>query len=110
MDDYHSNDDAHAELDMTVLKSSAQDASDFLKSLSHKGRLLILCNLASGEKSVTELEALLDLRQAAVSQQLARLRSDGLVSYRRDGKTIYYNLSDERVRQLINLLYEMFCA
>ncbi len=91
------------------LMTNAQDASNFLKAMSHEGRLLILCHLASGEKSVTELEDLLSARQAAVSQQLARLRLEGLVAPRRDGKTIYYRLTDERPRQIIDLVYDMFC-
>ena len=58
---------------------------------------------------MSELEELLSARQAAVSQQLARLRLEGLVSTRRDGKTIYYSIADERVQKTIALLYEMFC-
>ncbi len=92
--------------DMTT---HAQNAADFLKALSHEGRLMILCHLNGGEKSVTELERLLDSRQAAVSQQLARLRLEGLVSARRDGKAIYYSIQDPRVRRTIALMYEMFC-
>ncbi|NQZ73498.1 MAG: helix-turn-helix transcriptional regulator, partial [Dinoroseobacter sp.] len=65
--------------------------------------------LASGEKSVTELEELLSTRQASVSQQLARLRLEGLVEPRRDGKTIYYSLADDRPKQLMEVLYELFC-
>ncbi len=65
-------------------------ASDFLKALAHESRLMILCILAEGEKSVSELEDILNLRQPTVSQQLARLRADGLVSTRRDGKAVYY--------------------
>lgn len=87
----------------------AAAAATFLKALSHEGRLMILCHLNSGEKSVTELEQLLALRQAAVSQQLARLRSDGLVSTRREGKAIFYAIHDPKVRQTIALVYEMFC-
>lgn len=71
---------------------------------------MILCHLGSGEKSVGELEALLDTRQAAVSQMLARLREEGLVSTRRDGKTIYYSLANDDTSRVISLLYEMFCA
>ena len=80
-----------------------------MKALAHEGRLLILCQLATGEKSVTELEELLSSRQAAVSQQLARLRLEGLVNHRREGKTIYYSLKDERAIRMIELLYDMFC-
>jgi len=70
---------------------------------------MILCHLVTGEKSVTELEELLSSRQAAVSQQLARLRLEGLVTPRRDGKAIYYSLTDNRSRQIIDILFDMFC-
>lgn len=89
---------------------SATTASNFLKALSHEGRLLILCHLVSGEKSVTELEELLSARQAAVSQQLSRLRLEGLVVPRRDGKAIYYRLADERPKRILELVYELFCV
>lgn len=87
----------------------AEAATAFLKALSHEGRLMILCHLSGGERSVTELEALLGCRQAAVSQQLARLRAEGLVTCRRDGKTIFYALADDRVRRTIGLLHDLFC-
>jgi ArsR family transcriptional regulator len=83
-------------------------AAEFLKAFGHKGRLMILCHLASGERSVTELELLLSQRQAAVSQQLARLRLEGLVDSRRDGQTIYYSLADGRARPMIKIIHEMF--
>lgn len=95
--------------DMDRMLDNAQDASNFLKAISHEGRLMILCHLASGEKSVTELEDLLAARQAAVSQQLSRLRLEGLVKPRRDGKAIYYSLTDERPRQIIEVVYDLFC-
>jgi DNA-binding transcriptional ArsR family regulator len=87
----------------------ATAAAGFLKALSHEGRLMILCHLSSGEKSVTELEQLLDSRQAAVSQQLARLRLEGLVATRREGKAIYYAIQDPKVLRMITLVYDMFC-
>jgi DNA-binding transcriptional ArsR family regulator len=92
------------------VKNNAQDASDFLKALSHEGRLMILCSLAHGEKSVTELEHMLSSRQAAVSQQLARLRQERLISARRDGKQIFYSLTDDRARRIIEQVYELFCT
>ncbi len=95
--------------DMDKMAASAVEASNFLKAISHEGRLMILCHLASGEKSVTELEQLLSARQAAVSQQLSRLRLEGLVTPRRDGKTIYYSLTDERPKQIMEVVYELFC-
>jgi DNA-binding transcriptional ArsR family regulator len=86
----------------------AEPAAALLKALSHEGRLKILFHLAGGERSVTELEALLGQRQAAVSQQLARLRLEGLVSTRREGKAIFYSIQDSRVLQVLLLLQEMF--
>jgi ArsR family transcriptional regulator len=102
-------DDGLDEAELDEIMENAQRATNFLKALSHEGRLLILCNLASGEKSVTELEDLLAARQAAVSQQLARLRMEGLVDFRREGKTIYYRLGDERAKRMIEIVYDMFC-
>ncbi len=92
--------------DMTA---QAQEASNFLKALAHEGRLMILCHLSSGEKSVTELEQLLHSRQAAVSQQLARLRLEGIVSCRREGKAIIYSLADPKAARMVGLVYDMFC-
>lgn len=88
----------------------AADAAAFLKTLAHEGRLMILCHLGTGEKSVGELEALLGMRQAAVSQMLARLRDESLVDTRRDGKTIYYSLKDQNTEEIISLLYRQFCG
>ena len=104
-------DDGHDEADLEQMMKNAQRATDFLKALAHEGRLMILCHLAAGgESSVTELENLLGQRQAAVSQQLARLRLEGLVDTRRDGKAIYYRLADGRTQQMLELVYDMFCA
>lgn len=95
---------------LDAMMDNARNATNFLKALAHEGRLMILCHLASGEKSVTELEELLSSRQAAVSQQLARLRLEGLVDYRRDGKAIYYRLEDDRARAMIETVYDLFCG
>lgn len=100
---------ACAELSVDDMAGQAQSAANFLKALAHEGRLMILCHLSSGEKSVTELELLLASRQAAVSQQLARLRLEGMVACRREGKAIFYSLADEKVRRAIELFYDMFC-
>ncbi|RME16704.1 MAG: transcriptional regulator [Alphaproteobacteria bacterium] len=96
--------------DLDKMLSSACDASTLLKAISHEGRLMILCALVSGEKSVSELEEMLHARQAAVSQQLARLRMEGLVTPRRQGKSIYYSLADDRPRRILEVIYEMFCG
>ncbi len=98
------------DLEPVDMLEQAQAASAFLKAMAHEGRLMILCHLSSGEKSVTELEQLLQSRQAAVSQQLARLRLEGIVSCRREGKTILYALKDPKAARLIGVVYEMFCA
>jgi DNA-binding transcriptional ArsR family regulator len=88
----------------------AREASEFLKALAHEARFMILCDLLHGEKSVSELEALLSRRQASVSQQLARLRLEGLVSARGDGKTIYYSIATDKARPIIAAVYASFCA
>ncbi len=95
--------------EMDQMVQSACEAASFLKAISHEGRLMILCHLATGEKSVTELEELLSARQAAVSQQLSRLRTEGLVTPRREGKAIYYSLTDPRAVQILDVVYDLFC-
>ncbi|HUH49027.1 MAG TPA: metalloregulator ArsR/SmtB family transcription factor [Mycoplana sp.] len=87
----------------------AKKASRFLKALSHETRLLILCLLTEGEKAVGEIEAILGLPQAVVSQQLARLRQDQIVVTRRDGRQVFYSLADENVTAIMGTLYEAFC-
>jgi DNA-binding transcriptional ArsR family regulator len=94
--------------DIELMVARAKQATGFLKALSHESRLLILCPLSEGEKSVTNLEELLALRQSTVSQQLARLRLDGLVKTKRDGKAIYYNLANEDVRTILVAIYDVF--
>ena len=102
--------------DVAFETSPAQNMADnvahataFLKTLAHEGRLMILCHLVTGEKSVGELESLLGIRQAAVSQMLARLRDESLVKTRRDGKTIYYSQRETNSERMIALLHDMFC-
>jgi DNA-binding transcriptional ArsR family regulator len=102
--------DEPAASDLQAMAAKAQEASDFLKALAHQSRLMILCILCEGEKSVTDLEHLLALRQPTVSQQLARLRTDGLVNARRDGKTIYYSLASEDVRIILDAVRRVFCG
>jgi len=96
--------------DRKTLIAQARQATEMLKALSHEGRLLILCLLADGEKSVSEIEALMDMPQAAVSQQLARLRLDDLVTARREGRSIYYSIASEDVTKLISALHDMLRA
>jgi DNA-binding transcriptional ArsR family regulator len=100
---------AEYSVELAQLMRNARDASDFLKALSHESRLLLLCLLAEKERSVGELENILSLRQPTVSQQLARLRFDDLVTTRRDGKTVYYSIADDNVRRVIGVIYDIFC-
>lgn len=88
---------------------SAREATAFLKALANENRLLVLCHLADGEKSVTELEKLIGIRQPTLSQQLARLRAENLVKTRREAKTVYYSLASDDVMLVIQLLHRMFC-
>ena len=96
--------------DLDAMVGNAREASEFLKALAQESRLLILCALAGGEKSVGVLEAFLSQRQSTVSQQLARLRLDNLVTARREGATIYYRLANEKVRVMLAAVHEAFCA
>jgi DNA-binding transcriptional ArsR family regulator len=90
------------------LLQKAHMASDFLKALGHEGRLLMLYYLCERDHSVTELERLIMSRQAAVSQQLARLRHERLVTTRREGNQIIYSLADDRVRATVALMQALF--
>jgi len=90
--------------------TKARAAADLMKALSSENRLLLLCQLAEGDKTVGELADTLGLRQAAVSQQLAVLRSEGLVTARRDGRQMHYSLTGREARAVISLLYDLYCA
>ena len=92
------------------ISESARAASDLLKALSNETRLMILCMLVENEMTVRDLEAALNMRQPAVSQQLSRLRAENLVSTRRDGKMIYYGLASSEARAVIQTLYGIYCA
>ncbi|MDX1609409.1 MAG: metalloregulator ArsR/SmtB family transcription factor [Halofilum sp. (in: g-proteobacteria)] len=88
----------------------AREAARLLKALAHEGRLMILCMLVEGERSVSELVQMLDASQPIVSQQLARLRAQEFVTTRRKGKHIYYSLANDEVREVVTVLYRLFCA
>ena len=90
------------------LLDAAGKACSLLKALAHEDRLLLLCHLADGEKNVSELQEILGVRQPTLSQQLARLRFEELVSTRRNGKEIYYSLASTEASRVIGLLYEMY--
>jgi DNA-binding transcriptional ArsR family regulator len=96
-------------MDISVLHSRADAAAAFLKQLANPNRLVILCELLGGERSVGELEAVVGLSQSALSQHLAKLRAARLVSTRRESQTIYYALADPGVGKIIGALYEVYC-
>lgn len=95
--------------ELEELREAVGAASGLLKALANEDRLLILCHLAQGEKNVSELQDLLDVRQPTLSQQLARLRFDRLVETRRDGKAIFYSLASTEAGRVIELLHGMYC-
>ena len=93
----------------TILER-AHKATEMLKAMAHESRLAILCLLYQGEKSVTELESILELRQPTISQQLARLRTDHLVVTRRDGKMIYYSIASKEAERIVELMCELYVS
>ena len=95
---------------LDALEERAAQVSGTLRLLANEKRLLVLCHLAKlGEMSVTELGAEVSLSQSALSQHLAKLRADELVTTRRDGQTIHYRIADERVAKLLAALYAIYC-
>ena len=96
-------------MNIQEMQQSATRAADLMKALSSENRLMILCQLAEEEKTVGYLAETLGLRQAAVSQQLALLRKDGLVAARREGRQIHYRLNGREAQAVIAVLYDLFC-
>jgi DNA-binding transcriptional ArsR family regulator len=92
-----------------TMAPAADAASELLKAIANRHRLLLLCQLIDGERSVGELASFLDLRDSTVSQHLALLRHDGLVTTRRDGQTIYYAIGSESARSVLETLYRVYC-
>jgi DNA-binding transcriptional ArsR family regulator len=97
-------------MNMERMYQAADTASDILKALANRHRLLILCQLIEKERSVGELAELLGIRDSTVSQHLALLRRDGLVAARRDGQTIWYSISSAPARAVLETLYRVYCA
>jgi DNA-binding transcriptional ArsR family regulator len=97
-------------MNLNQMRETAPRVSELMKVLSNEHRLMILCQLAEGEKSVGELAELLNVRQAALSQQLALLRKDGMVNTRRQAQNVFYSLAREDVRSLMGFLYETYCG
>lgn len=96
-------------MDIQALKEKSGQASRLLKSLANDRRLLILCYLSETEKSVGELERLVDLSQSALSQHLARLRRDNLVQTRRDAQTIFYSIASPEAGAVLQTLHDLYC-
>jgi DNA-binding transcriptional ArsR family regulator len=97
-------------MNIQELKENSAEAEELLKALANHHRLMILCELKDGERSVSALEDVVPLAQSALSQHLAKLREGGFVTTRREAQTIYYSLTDARVARLIEVLHELFCA
>ncbi|NEW88910.1 transcriptional regulator [Rhodopseudomonas sp. WA056] len=91
------------------MMAAADEASELFKALSNRHRLLIICQLIGGERSVGELAEVIGLRDSTVSQHLALLRKDGLVSARRDAQSIFYSIASEPARELLTTLYRVYC-
>lgn len=98
------------DIELQKLEENARRASVLLKAMSNQHRLMILCQIATQEKSVGELEEIIGLSQSALSQHLARLRRDNLVQTRRDAQTIFYSLKGEEAQTVIETLYNLYCA
>jgi DNA-binding transcriptional ArsR family regulator len=97
-------------LDPREMQRNARQAARLLKTLASDQRLMILCHLAGGERSVGELQSHVALSQSALSQHLARLRREGVVTTRRDAQSIYYTLADPDVIVIMRALYNIYCA
>jgi DNA-binding transcriptional ArsR family regulator len=97
-------------IDAGRMASAAQKASDLMKTLGHKDRLMVLCHLASGEKSVGELASLLDIPQSPLSQHLARMRKESLVTTRREAQTIFYSISSGKAGRMVELMHQLYCS
>ncbi len=95
---------------LTEMRRHAASAAGLMKTLGNESRLLILCALAEGERSVGELNEVVPLSQSALSQQLARLRRDKLVTTRRESQSIYYSLAPGPVDEVLQLLHSIYCA
>ena len=99
----------HLNIEPGTMRQKARKLLPLLKAVSNENRLLILCHLGKGEMSVTELNERFDLSQSALSQHLAKLRQDDLVSTRRESQTIYYSLASVKAARLIRFLHAEFC-
>ncbi len=97
-------------IDPRRMAIAAGKACELMKTLGHKDRLMVLCHLSSGERSVGELATLLDIPQSPLSQHLARMRKESLVKTRRDAQTIYYSIASEEAARIVALMHELYCS
>lgn len=97
-------------IDARRMASAAQKASELMKTLGHKDRLMVLCHLSSGEKSVGELASLLEIPQSPLSQHLARMRKEDLVVTRREAQTIYYSIASDEAAAMVTLMHDLYCG
>ena len=102
--------DNHPAIDLGTMQAAAAQACALLKVLANQDRLLLMCQLSQGELSVGELEEQLGIRQPTLSQQLAVLRENGLVTTRREGKSIFYSIASQEALAVMAVLYAQFCA
>ena len=102
--------DHNADINLDQMAQSATRASALMKTLGHKDRLMILCHLAGGEKSVGQIAELLEIPQSPLSQHLSRMRKEDLVDTRREAQTIFYSLKSGEASRIVEVLYELFCA
>ena len=100
----------NSDIELKQMTESAARASALMKTLGHKDRLMILCHLADGEKSVGQIADLLEIPQSPLSQHLSRMRNEELVDTRREAQTIYYSLKSGEASSIIEVLYKLFCA
>lgn len=100
---------ASQKMSIERMNAAAGEATAVLRALANESRLLLLCQLSNGELCVSDLEKRLDIHQPTLSQQLGVLRNEGLVTTRREGKNIFYSISDERVLKVLRTMYEVFC-
>ena len=100
---------ASQKMSIERMNTAAGEATAVLRALANESRLLLLCQLSNGELCVSDLEERLDIHQPTLSQQLGVLRNEGLVATRREGKNIFYSISDERVLKVLRTMYEVFC-
>lgn len=98
------------DFDLPAMRAAATEACALMRVMSNPDRLMLLCQLSQGERRVGELEALLDIQQPTLSQQLAVLRDESLVGTRRDGKQIFYRITSDTVLAVLGVLYQQYCA